>query len=51
MNINVLSSAYFNAWNAHDCDALRSTFVMDGVYSAHQWVRFQGGHETYAEHS
>ena len=31
MRIKDLSIAYFNAWNAHDCDALRAAFAMDGV--------------------
>lgn len=33
MNMKNLSSAYFNAWNAHDCTALSATFAADGVYS------------------
>ena len=33
MQLKDLSSAYFNAWNAHDCAALSATFAADGLYS------------------
>lgn len=34
MSIKDLSSAYFNAWNAHDCAAISATFAADGIYSS-----------------
>lgn len=51
MRIKDLSIAYFNAWNAHDCDALRATFAMEGVYSDPSVAEVSGKKpETYAEH-
>jgi steroid delta-isomerase-like uncharacterized protein len=32
MNISDVCSAYFNAWNAHDCLAISATFAENGVY-------------------
>lgn len=34
MSIRNLISAYFNAWNAHDCAAISATFAADGIYSS-----------------
>lgn len=51
MNINVLSSAYFNAWNAHDCAALSASFAATGVYSDPSVGDVSGKKpEIYAEH-
>jgi steroid delta-isomerase-like uncharacterized protein len=44
-------SAYFNAWNAHDCDALRATFTIDGIYTDPSVGEVSGKKpEAYAEH-
>ena len=34
MSIKDLNSAYFNAWNAHDCTAISATFAADGIFSS-----------------
>jgi steroid delta-isomerase-like uncharacterized protein len=31
--MNKFISAYFNGWNAHDCDAISASFTTDGIYS------------------
>jgi len=51
MNIKDLSTAYFNAWNAHDSAALSATFATDGIYSDPSVGEASGKNpETYAEH-
>lgn len=51
MHIKDLNSAYFNAWNAHDCTAISATFAADGVYSSPSTGEVSGKKpEIYAEH-
>ncbi len=51
MHIKDLSSAYFNAWNAHDCAALSATFAADGLYSDPAVGELSGKNpEIFAEH-
>lgn len=51
MHIKDLSSAYFNAWNVHDCAALSATFAADGLYSDPAVGEVSGKNpEIFAEH-
>ena len=34
MSIKDFNSAYFNAWDAHDCTAISATFAAAGIYSS-----------------
>ena len=51
MHIKDLNSAYFNAWNAHDCAAISATFAADGIYSSPSTGEISGKKlEIFAEH-
>ena len=51
MSIKDLNSAYFNAWNAHDCAAISATFAADGIYSSPSTGEISGKKpEIFAEH-